>query len=319
MRFFFIGLMVLCLFFSCSDKNETKIDVSEIKVDFSIKRYDVDFYNANAKTLPNVKQKYPYLFPNEFTDSLALAKINNKDEQELFAETQKIYDDLLPLKNQLNSLFKHIKYYNSRFKEPDIVTLLSNIDYESRVIYADSLLLISLDVYLGKQHRFYADYPKYIKENNTKEHLVVDVANAIINKQVHPSNKRRFIDKMIFEGKKMYLLDLYLPTISDQEKIGYSSDKFNWANANEQQIWMYFIDRKILFSTDLNLNARFLENAPFSKFYMEQDNLSPGKIGVWLGWQIVRSFMEKNDVSLQELLKMNEDEIFKKSNYKPKK
>jgi len=319
MRFFFIGLMVLCLFFSCSDKNETKIDVSEIKVDFSIKRYDVDFYNANAKTLPNVKQKYPYLFPNEFTDSLALAKINNKDEQELFAETQKIYDDLLPLKNQLNSLFKHIKYYNSRFKEPDVVTLLSNIDYESRVIYADSLLLISLDVYLGKQHRFYADYPKYIKENNTKEHLVVDVANAIINKQVHPSNKRRFIDKMIFEGKKMYLLDLYLPTISDQEKIGYSSDKFNWANANEQQIWMYFIDRKILFSTDSNLNARFLENAPFSKFYMEQDNLSPGKIGVWLGWQIVRSFMEKNDVSLQELLKMNEDEIFKKSNYKPKK
>ena len=124
---------------------------------------------------------------------------------------------------------------------------------------------------------------------------------------------------MIFEGKKMYLLELYLPTISDQEKIGYSSDKFNWANANEQQIWMYFIDRKILFSTDSKLNARFLENAPFSKFYMEQDNLSPGKIGVWLGWQIVRSFMEKNDVSLQELLKMNEDEIFKKSNYKPKK
>lgn len=319
MRFFFIGLMVLCLFFSCSDKNETKIDVSEIKVDFSIKRYDVDFYNANAKTLTNVKLKYPYLFPNEFTDSLALAKINNKDEQELFAEIQKIYDDLLPLKNQLNSLFKHIKYYNSRFKEPDVVTFLSNIDYESRVIYADSLLLISLDVYLGKQHRFYADYPKYIKENNTKEHLVVDVANAIIDQQVHPFNKRRFIDKMIYEGKKMYLLDLYLPTISDQEKIGYSSDKFNWANANEQQIWMYFIDRKILFSTDSKLNARFLENAPFSKFYMEQDNLSPGKIGVWLGWQIVGSFMEKNDVSLQELLKMNEDEIFKKSNYKPKK
>lgn len=319
MRFFFIGLMVLCLFFSCSDKNETKIDVSEIKVDFSIKRYDVDFYNANAKTLQNVKKKYPYLFPNEFSDSLALAKIYNKDAQELFAETQKIYDNLLPLKNQLNSLFKHIKYYNSRFKEPDVVTLLSNIDYESRVIYADSLLLISLDVYLGKQHSFYADYPKYIKENNTKEHLVADVANAIINKQVHPSNKRRFIDKMIYEGKKMYLLDLYLPTISDQEKIGYSRDKFNWANANEQQIWMYFIDRKILFSTDSNLNARFLENAPFSKFYMEQDNLSPGKIGVWLGWQIVRSFMEKNDVSLQELLKMNENEIFKKSNYKPKK
>ena len=64
MRFFFIGLMVLCLFFSCSDKNEIKIDASEIKVDFSINRYDVDFYNANVKTLPNIKKKYPYLFPN---------------------------------------------------------------------------------------------------------------------------------------------------------------------------------------------------------------------------------------------------------------
>jgi len=149
--------------------------------------------------------------------------------------------------------------------------------------------------------------------------IIQNILNAIIDQQVDPSSKRRFIDKMIFEGKKMYLLDLYLPTISNQEKIGYSSDKFNWAKANEQQIWMYFIDRKILFSTDFNLNARFLENGPFSKFYMEQDNLSPGKIGVWLGWQIVRSFMEKNDVSLQELLKMNEDEIFKKSNYKPKK
>ena len=62
----------------------------------------------------------------------------------------------------------------------------------------DSLLLVSLDVYLGKQHRFYADYPKYIKENNTKDHLIVDIANAIINHQVYPSNKRRFIDKMIF-------------------------------------------------------------------------------------------------------------------------
>ena len=62
--------------------------------------------------------------------------------------------------------------------------MLSNIDYENRVVYADSLLLISLDVYLGKQHPFYADYPMYIKENNTKEHLIVDVANAIIDTHV---------------------------------------------------------------------------------------------------------------------------------------
>jgi gliding motility-associated lipoprotein GldB len=246
-------------------------------------------------------------------------KINDTQEQELFAETQKAYKDFSSGENEIAALFKHVKYYNSRFKEPTIVTMLTNIDYDSRVIYADSLMLISLDVYLGENHEFYGDYPKYIKENNTKNHMIVDVANAIIDKQVYPSNKRDFVAKMIHEGKKMYLLDMYLPSISDREKIGYSQDKLNWATVNEEQIWMYLIDNKLLFSTDTKLNQRFLENAPFSKFYMAQDNLSPGKIGVWIGWQIVRSYMKQNDVSLQELLKIDESDLFNKSKYKPKK
>ena len=319
MRFIFTVLMVLGLFFCCSDKNDTAIDVSKINVDFSVKRYDVDFYNATKETLPKVKEKYPYLFPEAFTDSLSLAKINDQQEQELFQETQKIYKDFSPIQEELTTFFKHVKYYNPKFSAPNVVTMLSNIDYESRVIYADSLLLMSLDVYLGKDHKFYSDYPKYIKNNNTKEHLIVDVANAFIDRQILPSLKRRFIDKMIHEGKKMYLLDAYLPVVSDQEKIGYSAEKYNWAKDNEEQIWMYFIDQKLVFSTETKLNKRFLDNAPFSKFYMEQDNLSPGRIGVWLGWQIVNSFMEKNDVSLHEFLKMDEEVIFNKSYYKPKK
>jgi gliding motility-associated lipoprotein GldB len=311
--------MVLCLFFSCSDKKTNQIDVSNISVDFSVKRYDIDFYTATGETLSDVKQKYPYLFPYQFTDSLSFSKINDKKEQELFTEVQKLYKDFSPLENQLTFLFKHVKYYNSNFKEPNIVTMLTNIDYDSRVIYSDSLMLISLDVYLGKNHEFYGDYPKYIKENNTKDHIVVDAAKALIDKQVLVSKNRGFVSKMISEGKKMYLLDLYLPSISDKEKIGFSQEKLNWAVSNEEQVWMYFIDKKLLFSTDTKLNKRFLENAPFSKFYMEQDNLSPGKIGVWLGWQIVRSYMKHNDVSLQELLKINESDLFDKSKYKPKK
>ncbi|MFY9242952.1 MAG: gliding motility lipoprotein GldB [Polaribacter sp.] len=319
MRFLFAGFIVLYCFFSCSDKKNNEKEISEIQVDFSVKRYEVDFYNATYETLPKVKQKYPYLFPNEFTDSLAFAKINDQQEQELFRETQKIFTDFSSEENQLKSLFKHVKYYNPEYTAPHVITLLTNIDYENRVIYADSLLLVSLDVYLGKKHPFYADYPNYIKENNTKEHLIVDVANTIIDAQIKLQSNRTFVQKMIFEGKKMYALDSYLPSISDKEKSGFNQDKFNWALENEAQVWMYFIDRKLLFSTDSKLNQRFLENAPFSKFYMEQDNLSPGKIGVFIGWQIVKSYMKHNTVSLQELLKKDEEEIFQKSKYKPKK
>jgi gliding motility-associated lipoprotein GldB len=319
MRFYFIVLIILYVFFSCSDKNINEIDVSNIDVDFTVKRYEVDFYNATKESLPKVKQKYPYLFPVEFTDRLSYEKINDKQEQELFTETQKKYKDFSSEETELSSLFKHIKYYNASFKEPNIVTMLTNIDYDNRVIYADSLLLISLDGYLGKGHKFYGDYPKYIKQNNTKNHIVVDVAKAIIDQQIQSSIDRSFIGKMIQEGKKMYLLDLYLPLISDNKKIGYSQDKFNWATSNEEKVWMYFIDKKLLFSTETKLNKRFLENGPFSKFYTEQDNLTPGKIGVWTGWQIVKSYMKHNDVSLQELLKINELDLFNKSKYKPKK
>lgn len=319
MRFYFIVLIILYVFFSCSDKNIKEIDVSNIDVDFIVKRHEVDFYNATKESLPKVKQKYPYLFPVEFTDSLSYEKINDKQEQELFTETQKKYKDFSSEETQLSSLFKHIKYYNASFKEPNIVTMLTNIDYDNRVIYADSLLLISLDVYLGKEHKFYGDYPKYIRDNNTKDYIVVDAAKAIIDQQIQSSIDRSFVSKMIFEGKKMYLLDVYLPLISDNEKIGYSQDKIKWATSNEEQVWMYFMDKKLLFSTETKLNKRFLENAPFSKFYTEQDNLTPGKIGVWIGWQIVKSYMKHNDVSLQELLKIDESDLFNKSKYKPKK
>ena len=316
MRFF---LLILFIFCACNKDNIDKIDVSNVVVNFDVKRFDVDFYSAEEEGLQALKREYPYFFPREITDSISLSKIGNTEEQELFAESQNIYKDFSPVKKKLTALFKHIKYYNPKFIAPDVVTMLTNIDYDSRVIYADSLLIISLDVYMGKSHEFYADYPKYIKENNTQQHLIVDVAEAIIERQILNSKDRSFVGKMIYEGKKMCLLDMYLPSVKDKEKIGYEDDKFNWVLSNEEQIWLYFIEKKLLFSTDTKLNKRFLETAPFSKFYMEHDNLSPGSVGVWVGWQIVRSYMKHNDVSLQELLKINDLDLFKKSKYKPRK
>jgi gliding motility-associated lipoprotein GldB len=319
MRFVQMILLVLFSFSSCDTDKIEKIDISNIDVNFLVKRFDMDYYTSKNGNFDTLKSAYPYFFPEGITDSSTFAKINNKDEQELFLETQKVFKDFTPLKEQFTALFKHVKYYNPKFKSPTVVGMLTNIDYNSRVIYADSLLLLSLDVYLGENHPFYADYPKYVKNNNTKEHLIVDATNAIIARQVPHNIERSFLGKMIYEGKKMYLLDLYLPAVTAREKIGYETDKFNWVQANEEQIWRYFIAEKLLFSTDTNLNKRFLEIAPFSKFYREQDNLSPGQVGVWVGWQIVTSYMKHNDVSLQELLQINELDLFKESKYKPRK
>lgn len=319
MQKYFSLLLLFILFISCQNESKLAVDVSNIPVNFKVNRFDVDFYNSPESSLNDIKQKYPKLFPVQVHDSIWFNKRINKDEQELFVEVQKIYSNIDGLKDELSLLFKHIKYYNPKFVEPAVTTVLSNIDYDYKVIYTPKDLLISLDVYLGANHSFYADFPNYIKHNYHKNYIIVDVANAIIERQIPLNRERIFINKMIYEGKKMYLLDAYLPNISDKEKIGYISEKMDWATVNESQIWKYFIEKDLLYSTDTKLNKRFIENAPFSKFYMATDNSSPGRIGVWIGWQIVRSYMQKNDVSLQQLLQTDAVEIFKKSKYKPKK
>ena len=130
---------------------------------------------------------------------------------------------------------------------------------------------------------------------------------------------RTFLASMIYYGKQLYLKDLWLPGSSDDQKLGYTAEEFNWILDNEMEIWRYFIENELLYSTDPKLLNRFIYPAPFSKFYLEIDNESPGSIGKYIGWQIVRSYMERNPVSIQQLMMMEADKIFKQSKYKPKK
>ena len=124
---------------------------------------------------------------------------------------------------------------------------------------------------------------------------------------------------MVYYGKELYLKDIWLSNVSDAEKIGYTEEEMQWANDNEEDMWRYFIEKELLYKTDPKLAPRFIFNAPFSKFYLEIDNESPGMVGRYIGWQIVRSYMENNTVTVPQLLIKNADEIFKNSKYKPKK
>ncbi len=308
--------VILLAVVSCQKKIIKKVDVSGIEIEVLIERFEQKFYTSNENTLQALKNEYPYLFPLQ-NDSVWLNKIRN--EVELFNTSQTIFENFNEEKSQIEELFKHVKHYHSSFKPPKVITLITNLDYENKVVYADSLLFVSLDMYLGKNSEVYQDFPLYLAQNFEKSHLVVDIAKIIGEHYFISSKNRQFIDVMINEGKKMYLLDRYLPLVSDVKKIGYTSDKYNWTVANEAQIWKYFVENKLLYSSDAELYTRFISDAPFSKFYIDIDKQSPGKIGVWLGWQIVRSYMNNNNVTLQELLQENTEEIFKKSKYKPKK
>ncbi len=145
------------------------------------------------------------------------------------------------------------------------------------------------------------------------------MANAFAKSVVAPPQNRSFLSQIIYYGKELYLKDKLIPFKTDAQKIAYTQEQMDWAEANEEQIWRYFIEREVLYSTDSKLAPRFLDPAPFSKFQLELDNVSPGRVGRYIGWQIVRAFMDNNKVSLQQMLSISAEEIFEKSNYKPRK
>jgi hypothetical protein len=173
-------------------------------------------------------------------------------------------------------------------------------------------------MYLGKEHKFY-QFPKYIKQNFEESQIMPDVVSSFYRRIAEPAPANNLLAKMIDSGKELYFKDVLLPDSSDADKMGYTKGQVEWCFENESYMWRYFIEKEMLYSDDQKLIPRFINPAPFSKFYLEIDNESPGRVGGWLGWQIVRSFMKNNEVSLQQLLDTNAKEIFEKSKYKPKK
>jgi uncharacterized protein YjaZ len=102
----------------------------------------------------------------------------------------------------------------------------------------------------------------------------------------------------------------------DTLKIGYSSEQIEWCNRFEKDMWTYLIDEKLLFTTEHLDIKRYIDEAPFTTSFSKE---SPGRTGIWMGWQIVRDYMKNNpDVSLQELMSLkNYQEILNLSKYNP--
>ncbi|HET8887244.1 MAG TPA: gliding motility lipoprotein GldB [Salinimicrobium sp.] len=315
-----ISVVLLCVFiFSCEKQSDVEKEIEQIDVAVEVLRFDQEFAEADSSDLKNLKGKYPYLFPEQFHDSVWVSQMNDPIQFELDTAVTNAFKDFSKQKDDLHSLFQHLKYFFPEFKSPTVVTITSEVDYTNKVIVADSLLLISLDTYLGKGHPFYIGIQDFLKKNFEPSQLIPDVAEAYAKQLVPKPNARTFLSSMIYYGKILYLKDLLIPSNSDAEKIGYTEEEIKWARENEEEIWRYFVENEVLFDTNTDLHRRFLNPGPFSKFYLQLDAESPDRIGWYIGWQIVRKYMEDNDVSTRQLLIMDSEHIFNKANYKPAK
>ena len=311
--------LVFCLFFlSCDKKSKVENTIAAIPVQVKLERFDKIFFETPQKDLEKIKKEFPFFFPPGNDNSVWLNKMQDPIWRELYTEVQKKYADIEPVKEELEGVLKHIKYYFPETKIPKVITVIAEMDYNNKAIYADSLVIISLELYLGKDHKFY-QFPNYLKQNFEQRQIAPDVVSSFSTRKIPPVLDKDLLSQMIYCGKQLYLKDLLLPKYTASEKIGYTPEQLLWCQENESYMWRYFIEKELLYSNDQKLIPRFINPAPFSKFYLEIDNESPGRVGAWIGWQIVRSYMSNKNAGIADLLKKDAKEIFKQSKYKPKK
>ncbi|WP_047548005.1 gliding motility lipoprotein GldB [Psychroserpens sp. Hel_I_66] len=314
-----LNFLILLSIFSCKNEDALETEIAKIQTDIQIERFDRAFAEAKPSDLNNLQTTFPFLFSSRVPDSLWVERMTDSFQIALNNETDKQFGDFQIIAEDIERLFQHLKYYDKTFSEPRVITLTNFVQYRDKVAVTDSIVLIAIDNYLGEKHEFYGGFPKYIAENLKPSQIVVDLAKAYAEKQIFQSPKKTFLDEMIFFGKQLYFKDKMIPFKTDAEKIGYKPEQLEFAKENEDMIWTEFVENEMLYSTDSAFPARFIADAPFSKFYLELDNQTPGRLGQYMGWQIVRSYMKGNDVSLEQMLQTDAIEIFNKSNYKPPK
>ena len=313
---FFITLVA----FSCKKDVALVQNIAKINTDIQIERFDMLFANVTSGKLSDLKTAYPFMFSEKYPDSFWLAKKADTLQVQLFNEVENTFSNFEDTENEIESLFNHLKYYFPEFNPPRIITTTNDVDFRNRVIVTDTIVVIALDSYLGSNHEFYGGIANFLKANLNKEQVVVDLANEYAKKHTYHPNRKTLLDEMIYFGKLLYFKDIIIPFKTEASRIGYNKDELEWVKANESYIWRYFVSRELLFSTDSKLPSRFINPAPFSKFYLEEiDTNSPGRIGQYIGWQIVRAYMNQNDISLKDMLIKSTEDIFNNSKFKPRK
>ncbi len=324
----FIFLIILS-FLSCNrpDHCIPSPDISGISIDLEIERIDQQLFEAeNIATLTGIIDKNQvfaefFLSRSQYPhDSILAHRVFNllKDPeiQKLRNETVEIFGDLSELEDQFSEAFRHIKYYYPDFNPPRIQAVFTGLAHDMYV--SDSILIFGLDYYLGNEASYRPlDVPEYILKRYRKENIVPNSLLLISDKYNRTDvSDQRLVADMVYYGKAHYFARQMLPCVPDSIFLGYTPEEMKIVNRSEQIIWANFIENELLFETNHFLKDKFIAERP-KTFEISQH--CPGRIGRWVGWEIIKTYMDKNpETSLGEMMnETNALKIFERSRYKP--
>lgn len=330
-------LFVLIMIGSCRSRNVP--DVSAVKVDLQLQRFDKDFFSLDTnhidQSLDRLHQKYPLFFQDFLFNILALPSQPDsvetvKQEVKSFIRSYKpledsagrIFTDFDATEKEVRRGLQFVRYYFPAYKLPTkLITFIGPINSYGNILTTDALA-VGLQLYMGKNFSLYQSqegqelYPQYISQRFEKEYIPINCMKTIVDDMFPDNNAGRpLIEQMVQAGKRLYVLDQLMPETSDTIKTGYTQNQLKGCYSNEGTIWSFFVQNDLLYATDPSITKDYMNEAPQTLAFGKD---SPGFIGQFTGWEIVKKWMSKNEkVSLEELLKTDPKTIFLQAKYKP--
>ncbi len=338
----FLSIAVLLTLAGC---NNNAPDVSGIKVVTTVNRFDKFLFekidtNSIQQSTKNLQSAFSY-FTNDFLSNIlglpaltpstsdSAVTVTLSELKHFIHVTRPLYDslsvkfeDISWLEKELNRSFQYLKYYFPDYKVPKIVAYVGPFNAPGIAITNESLA-IGLQLYGGKDFSFYTSaegqevFPLYISRTFEPQYITANSMKAI-EQDIYPdkSGGRPLIEQMIEKGKQWYLLDKLLPDAPDSIKTGYTKAQLKWCESNEGLIWNFFLENNYLYNTEFDIIKTYIGEAPNTQ---GMPDASPGNIGQWVGWRIVKKYAEKNkSLSPDALMKTDNKKIFSAAKYKPR-
>lgn len=336
----FLALTIPFALPSCNS-NDARPDISAVKVgNIHIERFDTAFFHLDSNQivagLRRLDQEYPYFTEDFVANILGAGPLSDSNHVAFDATRQflvsylPISDSLTPkyrrldwLEGQLQTGFRYVKYYFPRYKLPlKVVAFIGPFDGPG-VAITTYTLAIGLQSYAGRNFSLYLTpkgqdmYPQYISRRFEPEYITANCLSAIAE-DIFPdsSDGRPLIEEMVTKGRYWWLAAKLMPDSPDSIYTGYTTAQLNWCAANEKEIWNFFLQSNdLLYTVDPDQIKNYIGEGPKT---LAMPDGSPGNIGAWVGWQIVKKYVsEHSSLTPLQLMQTPVRTIFEESKYKP--
>lgn len=330
-----IWLLFLIISLTLCGCNSASFGMNDDSIGIRINRFDTALYQwidtGDSLTLHSLISDYPQMLGflgktlfqiNEIDSSTFFNNLKNRYSEptlkSLYHDAITFYATNSPIVKQIekecSNSFSRLGQLLPSMQVPAVYMHVSG--FEQNVIVADSLLSFSIDKYMG------ADYPLYGKffynyqlKSMIPERIAIDGLYAwLISEFPFQQNESDLLDRMIYEGKIIYLLMQTGNKYAFQQIKPLTDDEYKWCMKHESKLWKTIINRKHLHEADAITVSKYFSSVPIP--FISED--APAFIGNFIGYRIVSRFMKQTKTSCEELLRNNNaKEILQKSKYKP--